>query len=283
MFNIGSDKITTGKVLEILFLATAWIVLFWYQTNVDISALLIKPTIFLWMGGFAITMILVGFIITKSTAGKFDFNVPLWDSGFFDTPKAMDKFIIAGAIFMGILTFVGIGFLPKEGGAFALGFIPTTDAPAFQLVEVGTYSIGAAIATVCSAVMEDIFFFGVILGMVYGLTYGFTRNPWIALFTALFLVPLIFMLFHTAVYGFSDVVGMVITFVFGLEQTVIVIFTGKLVWSHMRHGANNAGKLIFTAVTFTGFIISVIGSLWFWVGVIILTPILLFIIRVSRR
>ena len=247
---LGSNEITIHKAREFIILLVALGLLTWYSVNLPDFFDIAKT--WLLLGVFAAIAVAFSFIIKR--IGNFDYNVPIAGRGILPIPK---KYILVFAIVLLLVSFFVVG---KSQYAIL--------APKFELVECGTFC--NAFVSIPAAIIEDFIFFSVIYGAIFSLVLLFTRNLWLALILATLLNPFIFLFYHTLKYGASDVVNSVNVFIFGLEQTLIVLLLRDLILVHARHVGNNVAQEIFTQMTLSGFFVALLNSIFFWVVLILL-------------
>lgn len=249
----GNDVWTVGKVLELLYIISGIIFITFFATN--IPELASKAQTFWWLGITSVAVISIAFVITQKA--KLNFNVVLWGDGILKIPDQYVKPMLIGCVGVGLLTFFWISNTPYS----VLG-------PSYDILDLDYW--GNAFLSFWSAHQEDIFFFSVLPGIMFTVFFYITKRPVVAFLLILILSPMIFLIYHTLHYGLSDVVNSIGVLAFGVEQILVVSLLGNLVYTHMRHGFNNAGKIIFKQMTFTGFLLTVLTSWMFWVVVIVL-------------
>lgn len=271
MYNIASDKWNLGKVVELVLISLGIIVLAFYSVNVDRTTIQQNPDIFWILGLSSLIIIILGFLI-KNINSKYDLNIPIWEEGLLKIDYRYDKLIIIFSVILGLFTFFTIGL---KSGVFKY----TIDAPFYSAVKVNT--MGNALLSFVAAMMEDIFFFAAMPGLLFFLFYLLAKNPIISIIFLILFNPFIFTLFHARVYGFSDIVNSIATFVFGLEMTLFMIFVGRIAYCHLRHGFNNAALIIFSQMSISYFILSILSSIWFWF--VIIFSVFIFVIRKLNR
>ena len=273
IISVGSDEISIPKILEIIFIIAGVGVLAFFGTNIDRDTIKQNPDTFWKLGITSLVIIGLGFIIKKVSAGKLDINTILWEKGVAQIPKKFDKILFIIFVVLGIFTFfyIGMARTDDEGNKIAYAI----DAPFYSIAPVKANTMGRGILSFFAAHQEDVFFFGVMPGVIFAISLFVTKNPWGSLIITIILCPTIFTAFHASVLGPADVVGIVVTFIFGLEQILMGVFVGKLFYTHMRHGFNNLGKVIFKEMTMTAFFIMILSSWWVWglliiVGLVVL-------------
>ena len=262
IISVGSDEISIPKVLEIALIIVGVGVLAFFGTNIDRSTVRQDPDTFWKLGITSLVIIGLGFIITKVSAGKLDINSILWEKGLAQIPPKFDKILFIIFVLLGLFTFfyIGLSGTDEEGNKIAYAI----DAPFYSIAPVKANALGRGILSFFAAHQEDVFFFGVLPGVIFAVSLFITKNPWASIIITIILIPSIFTAFHASVLGIADVVGIVVTFIFGLEQILVGIFVGKLFYSHMRHGFNNLGKVIFQEMSMLSFFIMILNSWWFW-------------------
>lgn len=261
----AEDRWTKEKIFEVLFvLGMAAFVLIFYATN--IPALMTSAQLYWWllMGG----MIFIIFSFITPKVGDWIFDMPLWSESPV-IPKQYDKWLLIGFIAIGLLTFFIIG---RTGYAIAGGVD-------FQIIEPGIW--GEAILKFFCALPEDVIFFSVVPALIFLLAYGLTKNIPFSFFLILLITPVVFLLYHTLHYGFENIVASTAVYLFGLELSGAILLFRKLLYAHLRHGANNASIALFKQMSLSSFFIILLTSLWVWLIFIIV--ILVIILKVLKK
>lgn len=247
---LGTDSITVHKARELIILLLALGLLTWYSVNV--TGLFDASRTWLILGIFASVAVAFSFIIKR--IGNFNFNIPIAGRGFLPVPR---KYILIFALILFVVTFFFIGRSP-----YAIF------APVFQLVECNVFC--NSVLSVPAAIIEDFIFFSVFYGAIFSLVLLYTKSPVVALVISTISVPFIFLIFHLLVYGFSDVVNSTAVLIFGFEQVFIMLLFRDLIIVHARHVANNLSGEIFSQMSFSGLVLALLNSIWFWVIILIL-------------
>ena len=242
---LGNDKGNALKAIEIMLLLTGIAIISWYSVNYP--PLWEKAKTYWMLSVTSLTCILASFVITKFF--KINYNTPIAEKGFVDIPK---KWLGGLIVFLFLGTFF---FIAKEGYAIA--------SPSFQVIELGMW--GDALLSIPSAWAEDFFFFSFLAGLIFTISYYVLgKNPIPALIITTIAVPILFMTYHSYVYGFTDIVSSVTVFIFGLEQMgwlSVLRFMGII---HARHVGNNLSKIIFSQISITTFFTLILTNVWFW-------------------
>jgi len=251
--DLGHDKFTTRIIFEFIMLIIGLSVLAWLTIN---SVIWEKAQIF-WIFGLMGTLG-AGIAFLISGKGKKDiFDVPIAEEPMIPIGK---KYIWTAFI---LLFFVTFFFLANSNYNIA--------APQFQTINVGL--TGDALLVIFAAWMEDIFFFALIPGLIFSIIYWLTGKFWIAVGFVVLLSPIIFTLYHLAVYGFTNQAAMTFVYIFGLEMTAMMLLLRDIMYAHVRHIGNNLGILVFRQMSFQTFFVAIFTNIWFW-GVISLVIII---------
>jgi hypothetical protein len=246
--DFGSDKLTGRVIAEIFLIIFGLIALAFLTintTNWEIAQ------IFLIFGTMGF-LIIVWAYVTKGKGKSDIFDVAI------DGPPLVPggrKLHYIFFIFMFLFTFF---LLASSEYRIAV--------PSFQLVELGM--LGDIILTFAALLMEDIFFFVAVPGVVFSFFYWVTKNFWVSAAAVILISPVTFMLFHMAVYGFTNMAAMTFVYVFGLEMVIMMVLFRDVTYPHVRHAGNNLGILIFSQMSLQTFFVNLTTSIAFWIVLI---------------
>lgn len=231
--NLATDSINIGKILFLMLIVFAIVILAFYSTN--IPALKDKANVYWVLGVTSLAIWGVSKGITKTKGLDFP-NPIIWES------KAVWGQVTRKHIYIMALVGAAISIFLF----FSIASAPTLSivaAPKFQILEV-TREI-SSLLVVFASIMEDFFFWGVILSVLYGITFLTSRNHYISLAVTGIATPLTFMFFHTLVYGTTNVPASTSVFFFGLTMTIMVLVTRNLMLPIMVHATNNLALTYF--------------------------------------
>jgi hypothetical protein len=111
-------------------------------------------------------------------------------------------------------------------------FIPY---PAFQLFD---YRLPNAILSGVAGIIEDMFFFAFLFPTIYALLNTHFQNNILSSVLSVLLTAFTFMSFHLFVYG-ANQPALLMSFLFGLLSSTLVLITKTIIISHFLHFFNN--------------------------------------------
>lgn len=262
-FFLGTDKLSVHRVRELMLLLLSLGVLSWFAVN--IPNFFEVSRVWLILGLFAAVAISFSFIIKK--IGNFNLNMPLAETGFLKIDR---KYIFMFALVIFLVTFFFVG--RSQYSIFA---------PKFQVIECDI--LCNTFLSIPTAIIENQVFFSVFYGLIFSFVLLYTRSPLLALVISTFIMPLLFLAYHTLQYGFQDVVSSTAVVLFGIEQIAIMLLLRDMIVIHARHIGNNFAKELFSQMTLTTFFITLFSSWVFWVAVVILVLGIVMWVRVLRK
>jgi hypothetical protein len=233
--NLATDQITMGKLLFLVIIVFSIVVLAFYTINIpDVS----QRAMIYWVLG--VTSLAVWGVSKGVTKVKgIDFPNPIIfeaDSMLGAVTRKKYAVFLLGSLIVGIWVFFSVASAPT---------LSILQAPKFQVIEVTTEV--SAVLTFMSSLMEDFFFWGVVLSLIYGIVYIMSRSYYISLGAAGFGAPLTFTLFHTLVYGTTNLPASTSIFVMGVLFSALVLITRNLTFPIIVHGLNNISLNVFSA------------------------------------
>lgn len=259
--NLATDQINLGKILFLTLIVFSIMILAFYATNIpEIGA---RAQTYWILGITSVAVWGVSKGITKVKG--LDFPNPIVFEGktmIGDMTRKKYAVLFLVSLSLGIYIFFSVASSPT---------LSIVAAPHFQIVEV-TPEI-SSLFTFMASLMEDFFFWGVVLALIYGVVYILSRSYYISLGVAGIGTPLTFMLFHTLVYGTTNVPASTGVFFFGVMMTLAVITTRNLTFPIIVHGMNNVALNLFEStgglegiqwLGYTIILILLVTSLWIW-------------------
>ena len=221
----------------------------WFSSNSP--ELAAKASLYIYFGVIALGATIAGWVLKRTP-------FPLVDV-VYDNPKTflvnsrIAKWgVVAFSAFMGLVTFIGLS-RTKYTAEIAFG----------QVIEIGLGD--RVLLTMAAAIVENVFFFGFILGTTYAIVRYLTKNKFIAVGTVLVTNPIIFMTYHLSHYGFTDMTSTMAVYFMGLEWTLFTILFRTLIYAHFRHLANNVSIMVLSRMTLGTALYMLISSVAFWV------------------
>jgi len=252
--DLGHDVLNKRIIFEIMVTIVLLTVLSWLTINTVLWEI---AQIFWVFGLMALVFTIIAFMIKKK---DFKFDVPLSGKPLFNIPKPL-LYLFFMAMF--IVTFFVLSITDYS-----------ITAPEFQILEVGLG--GNVMLTVAAAWMEDLFFFAVIPGILFSVGFWLSKRFWPSITLSVIISPVIFMVYHLAVYGFTNQVALVFLLITGLEWVIMSMLLRDITYVHVRHIGNNLGLLIFKQFSFTTFMIFMLTNIWIWVIAIIIILIIIY-------
>lgn len=254
----------THRVREILILLISTGLISWFFTNYPIFR--DQATVYFVLGIFSLLGIII-LIILQHIFGLNFIRLTLAEQGFVKVNK---KILLILGILLFLLTFFFIG--KSQYAIFA---------PRFQVVELGLF--GNILMTIPSAIVEDFFFFSFLFSLLFSLLLLYFRSPMLPLVFSSIVIPFIFLIYHTLVYGFADVTNSFAVTIYGFEQILWMVLVRDLMILHFRHIGNNLAKTIFSQMTLTAFFLILLKSIYFWLTLFILIFIIFMWFRFLRK
>jgi len=249
---LGTDELTSGKIAYILIFCLLMFISLFYAFNIPEYQQM--AALYLEGGLLALVVWLISKVVIQKHDEKFPNPIIDEEKTLFGKLSGKQKMVIISFAFL-----VGLYIF------FSISAKTTTQilaAPTFQLIEI-TPPI-SAIANVFAACVEDLLFFGFVTALVFGLSKKVVRFWWIAFIITLFLTPTIFMLYHMAHYGFTQVTASQSVWLFGLMMTSWVLILRNLWLPFFAHAGNNIAITLFGAQS-----VPLWGYFWFFTIIII--------------
>lgn len=120
------------------------------------------------------------------------------------------------------------------------------DAPTFEVVQFGSNTFYRAFLSGIAGLFENFFFFGVILAIIRSNIHFRLRAPFpIASFVAVFATAGVFVMYHSLVYGVTNIIATQSVFLFGFMFGALTVAFKSLVPADMLHFSNNFTIVIF--------------------------------------
>ncbi len=175
------------------------------------------------------------------------------DSPIFDSVTSEDKsenifnlgFKSRLLIGVGLIIFT-IFYVTGTGQAFI-------QAPNFALTEFGildTQLGNAILSGIVGGIIETAFFFAVLMPFIHTLAFRFTSSGAFASIISLVAISIIFILFHTTVYAYSEI-ALLSVGIFGFLNAMIVLVFRDNFQNMMWHFSNNFLVILFSVTTFS--------------------------------
>jgi len=259
--NIGTDELSIGKILSVLFILFIIISLAWISINVQEQEYRNKAFWYWVLGLTGLVWILVDHALKA-------LDIEIIDTCIYENTTLYGRLSkeMKALMFIGLMVVFYVIFAFTNFKQTAL-----VNAPLFQAVELGNE--GRILATISFALVEGLVFVGCLAPTIYGIFTKISKSPHFGLLSMLIITPTLFMLFHMAVYGFTDMIAMISTFLFNFVSCVMLFLMRNIFWEWSVHTANNAGLIFAKIYRFSleilFFPLVVIGFLIFLVVVLV--------------
>jgi hypothetical protein len=228
---VFKNEISLPKMIYILFIIFLLLLLSWFSIN---QPRLSESSLWYFIfGSFGLLLWLIDFNIKR--VGHEYISTSLWEPSVFGKLKPWHYL----AITMGSLFWAAFSFFNTVGSKQSIIGAPKV----FQIIELGV--TGDILTTIAFALMENLIFFYFIVPTIFGIVYKPTRNPAIAMITAIFIGGIfVFPVYHFLNYGLTDVSATIGVMAFGMINSMIVLLLRNPIFTDTWHVANNLGILI---------------------------------------
>jgi protein-S-isoprenylcysteine O-methyltransferase Ste14 len=255
--SLGSDEITPAKVAAIVAFFFLLVLFHFFKTN-GTPATQILGDFFFGLGLFVLVWIAFDLAVVKRAGRSVHSDVDLPDSVTYErqSPVLSRDLGRRGkvALFLSALL-LGSFIILTSGQQSTLSLV---QAPTFQLVDPGPY--GSAVLSGIAGIIENWFFFGVLLATEFALLYlAVGRRFYVAVLLVLLLNPLVFTVYHFARYSESPK-ALDSVYAFGFVCTGSTMLTGSLVLCDAWHFSNNFGVTFFA--TTPGDLLAPLAFVW---------------------
>lgn len=244
--NLGDDSVGAGKIAVLLLATIGIAILAWYSVNIPEFAA--QATKF-WILGLT-ALLITGISLVIKRAGGADFPNPIIHEKstlvFGEWSRKRWLLVVTVLAVLSLYLFFSIG------GQTTAAIM---SAPSFQVIE-PTPAL-SAFMSVFAAIMEDLFFWGLMPALTFVVIYALTRNSFASLIAAFALNPFIFATYHTLVYGATSPISTAWVFGFGMLMTSATLLLRSLVVPLFIHASNNAAIIFFSGTAIIG------GMFWF--------------------
>lgn len=120
------------------------------------------------------------------------------------------------------------------------------DAPTFEVIQFGSNTFYRAFLSGIAGLFENFFFFGVILAIIRSNVSIRLHAPLpVASFVAVLTTAGVFVMYHSLVYGFTNIIATQSVFIFGFMFGALTVTFKSLVPADMLHFSNNFTITIF--------------------------------------
>jgi len=230
-WNLGSDKITTTKIVSIFIYLLITSFLIWVIVN--------DPMNFKY-GLIYFSMMTLWFIATL-----FDLTFKNYFRGgdLIDTVSEEPREKRPFRILKNLTTFQYLLIVFVICGTVFFSIQSTgkllVTAPTFQVLSFTQSLWYSSFLTGLVGVMETLFFFCFIFPTIYSLIYLRTREIILSLFTSILITSLIFVGFHSLVYGTANIVASISVFIFGIRECIFIYLFRSAFLPIADHFTNN--------------------------------------------
>jgi len=140
-------------------------------------------------------------------------------------------------------------------------------APRFQVIKLTP--VGEAFFSAWAGISENFWFFMILPSIIFSVSLYFIRSSDLSLLISIISTPIIFLIYHTYVYGFDNLVASTFVYLFGLEQMIWMYLVGEALYIHARHGLNNFARVLFSEISFQTFITMILTSPITWILILL--------------